>query len=59
MYLGAHMINDYYWPNPMPENAKNENNVQFSSDISVIALRKISAGEELFVSYNISGDMLG
>ena len=59
MYLGAHMMNDFYWPvnKPADEDKDHNNNVQFSSDLSVITLRKITAGEELFVSYNIEGTL--
>ena len=59
MYLGAHMVNDFYWPVNMPadEDKDHNKNVQFSSDLLVITLRKISVGEELFVNYNIEGTL--
>ena len=57
MYLGAHMMNDYYWPINMPEAEDKEfkNNVQFAPELAVVARRKITKGEEIFVNYNIEG----
>ena len=60
MFLGAHMMNDYYWPcNKPAEEEVDKNNIVFNPDLGVVALTRIKAGEELFVSYNIAGDMLG
>ena len=57
MYLDAHMMNDYYWSinRPAAEDKEFKNNVQFAPELAVVARRKITKGEEIFVNYNIEG----
>ena len=52
MYLGAHMLNDYNWDKNGNDCDKTIYNVEFHSNLSLVATRDIKAGEELFVFYN-------
>ena len=52
MYLGAHMLNDYNWDKNENDCDKTIYNVEFHSNLSLVATRDIKAGEELFVFYN-------
>ena len=56
MYLGAHMVNDYNWC--VADTAKNKSfyNVTFGTNLDVIVMKDIKAGEELYVDYNYVDD---
>ena len=51
MFLGAHMVNNFYWAKP-DKKETSAYNATIYPNLAMVAKRDISAGDEIFVDYN-------